>query len=699
MSERREPNPEFLTEAQLLRINRLCNEFEASWRSGRPLALEQVVVLLSPVERQTALRDLISLEIEYRQSAGETVRSADYSERFPDVDGEWLAGLIRVNSVAGNQVIDVTVNDAPPTADQLHLKTMPVAGREGAGSYSVSGVPEKLGDYQIIGVIGSGGMGTVYKALHVRMGRVVALKVLRPELQQNSMLLQRFDREVRAAARLTHPHIVAALDAREQDGIHFLVTEFIAGLDLEMTVRSQGKLQVETAVDCILQAARGLDYAHQQGVVHRDIKPGNLLRDERGVVKILDMGLASLRDDTGHLASTLTNSGMFLGTAAYMAPEQARDVRNADARSDIYSLGCTLYYLLTGRQAFVGATALDTIMSHLSQPIPALTSGDLRFSPALERVFARMVAKDPNDRYQTAAELMTELEGLVPRPESRHDAIRERNTDSSDVGSRQAASRGKSASSEPRANRSAAASRIRFAGFVGLILLGVVMTWLVVNQRTGSKPIDGGSMALSFNGNSSYVVVPDFHPVAGETYTLEAIVQPVGNRLGNVISWLGPDWMAIYHNQGNWGLARRVQEESHVIQFEQPVTSQQPVHLAGIFRGGELQLFVNGTSGPTQPVTFALPETEGGLYIGGVLPSRLPADQNDRFFDGKIHAVRVSRGVRYSSPFQPPTTLKSDSRTLALYSFNSGSGDTVADESGHGHVAHIRAATWTQNSD
>lgn len=674
MSEPRDLDSEDLLETQMLRINRLCNQFEAGWKSGQPSPLEQVLGELTVTERPAALRDLLPLEIEYRQRAGETVKVADYVDRFPDANPDWLASLFA----------DTRVGDAVAEAP------LPV--------------PEKLGDYQIIDRIGGGGMGTVYKALHVRMGRIVALKVLRPEIQQNPVLIQRFNREVRAAARLTHPNIVAALDAREQDGLHFLITEFIAGLDLEQTVRAHGRLPMAAAVDCILQAARGLDYAHRQGVVHRDIKPANLLRDERGVVKILDMGLARLDADAGNTALELSNSGMVLGTAAYMAPEQARDVRQADARSDIYSLGCTLFYLLTGRPAFSGATALDTVLSHIREPIPALTSVDASFPPELERIFAQMVAKNIQDRFQTAAEVIAALERLQLPLETEQTAVSGRESAAIDSGSPTLSIKASQSGTPHRSghtglNGPRVNSRMWIAGLVALMLLGIIVTTVIVFRGTNPPPTDNRQFALSFNGTSSYVAAPTLQPMAGQTYTLEAIVEPNGSRLSNVISWLGPDWMALYldREQKSWGLARRLQGESHLIVTDRPAELNTTVHLAGIFHGGDLQLFVDGKRSASQTAAFLLPETAGGLYIGGVPASKLPADQNDRFFDGRIHAVKISRGMRYTRGFQPPPALETDSQTLALYRFNAGQGTIVKDDSGHGHDAQIYDAEWTRD--
>lgn len=666
MSAPRDLESQALLETQMLRINRLCNQFEAGWQSGQPPLLEQVLASLTEAERHAALLDLLPLEIEYRQRAGETVRVSDYTHRFPDADHDWLASLLGMTSVTG----------VPAVVRQL---------------------PEKLGDYQIIDRIGGGGMGTVYKALHVRMGRVVALKVLRPEIQQNPMLIQRFNREVRAAARLTHPNIVVALDAREQDGLHFLITEFVTGLDLEQTVRSRGPLSVSAAVDCILQAARGLDYAHRQGVVHRDIKPANLLLDEQGIVKILDMGLARLEADTGQTATDLTNSGMVLGTAAYMAPEQARDVRQADARSDIYSLGCTLYFVLTGRQAFTGATALDTVLSHFNQPIPALATAGVNASPELERIFAQMIAKDPQARFQTAAEVIAALEQLPLQDDQTTVSVVQLdliNAQAPTLSPPVVPAAPTKIRHRVGTHRPHAKFQLWMGGLAALVLLLVAMISLFMFSGRGPKPTSTRNSALAFNGESSYVAVPTFSPTAGETYTLEVIAEPIGNRLSNLISWLGPDWMALYLDKDKWGLARRLRGDSHLIVTDLPATLHKPVHVAGIFNGDNLKLFIDGKRVSLQSSTFELGETKGGLYIGGVAPGKLPEGQNDRFFEGKIYAVRISRGVRYIADFQPPLTIDSDPQTLALYRFNTDTGTTSKDQSGHGHDAQIVDARW-----
>lgn len=288
-----------------------------------------------------------------------------------------------------------------------------------------------LGNYVVLDKLGQGGMGLVLKARHRRMDRVVALKVLSPDSIRTPTMIERFQREVRAAAKLSHPNIVTAHDADEHHGTHFLVMEFVEGRDLSSIVKEHGPFSVPSAVDCIVQAAVGLEYAHQQGVVHRDIKPGNLilaegqtLRGERNhndesdrpsslsprptaLIKILDMGLARIESASGAVVDReLTTTGSVLGTIDYMSPEQALDTKLADARSDIYSLGCSLFYLLTGQTMYPGDTVMRRLLAHRESPIPDLSAQRPDITSAVQIAFSKMVAKQPNDRFQTMTEVI-----------------------------------------------------------------------------------------------------------------------------------------------------------------------------------------------------------------------------------------------------------------------------------------------------
>jgi serine/threonine protein kinase len=278
-----------------------------------------------------------------------------------------------------------------------------------------------IGNYQVLDRLGAGGMGTVYKALHRRMKRVVAIKVLSREVSKNVHFVQRFQREVEAVARLSHPNIVMAHDADEAEVGHFLVMEFVNGRDLAAVVQERGPLPISEAVDYTVQAARALDYAHSQGIIHRDIKPANLLRDASGVVKVADLGLARFNDTLGRPPDemgALTQAGTIMGTVDFMAPEQALGLTNIDHRADIYSLGCTLHFLLIGRPPYQGPTMMATLVKHREAPIPSLCAARGEVPASLDQVFQRMLAKKPAERFASMAEVVSALDAstLVREP-------------------------------------------------------------------------------------------------------------------------------------------------------------------------------------------------------------------------------------------------------------------------------------------
>ncbi len=274
-----------------------------------------------------------------------------------------------------------------------------------------------LGNYVVLDRLGKGGMGEVFKARHARMDRVVALKVLPSAATKSAEAIKRFRREAKTVAKLSHPNIVTAYDADEANGMHFLVMEYVNGSDLASVVKKHGVLAVSAAVDYLLQAARGLEYAHRQGIIHRDIKPSNLILDAQGNVKILDMGLARIEETMGAFDPTaeegLTQTGQVLGTLDYMPPEQAVDTKLADARADIYSLGCTLYHLLNGRPPYGGDTVAKKILAHRDAPIPWLRQSRPDVSGPLNAIFQTMVAKKVEDRQQSMGEVIAQLQRCV----------------------------------------------------------------------------------------------------------------------------------------------------------------------------------------------------------------------------------------------------------------------------------------------
>ena len=268
-----------------------------------------------------------------------------------------------------------------------------------------------FGDYVVLDKLGQGGMGTVLLAKHRRMDRQVAIKVLPVTVLESKDAVARFYQEVKVAGQLTHPNIVHAYDAGEHMGFHYLVMEYVKGHDLAQVLSHMGPVPATLALDYISQAASGLEYAHAMNIVHRDIKPSNLLLDDEGRIKILDMGLARIGGTIGgslfdsEVSANLTTTGQVMGTVEYMSPEQAEDTRQADARSDIYSLGCTFFRLLTGKGPYSRETVVKTILAHRDEPTPVIDTG----SPddaAINQLFQKMVAKDPADRFGSVSMLL-----------------------------------------------------------------------------------------------------------------------------------------------------------------------------------------------------------------------------------------------------------------------------------------------------
>jgi serine/threonine protein kinase/WD40 repeat protein len=272
-----------------------------------------------------------------------------------------------------------------------------------------------IGSYVIQDKLGEGGMGQVFRAVHRKMKREVALKVISSRLLKDPHTIARFNREVEAAAKLSHPNIISSFDAGEFNGIHFLVMEYIVGTDLTTAVRQGGVMPPRQAVQATIQAARGLAYAHARGIVHRDIKPSNLLIDRDGVVRVLDLGLARIdQADDASVMDGLTRTGSVMGTVDYMAPEQAMDSKTADARSDIYSLGCTLFFLITGQCVYGGDTVVKRLLAHRGTPVPSLSNFNPSVPPRLDVIFKRMLAKQPESRFQSMLEVIQELEAVLP---------------------------------------------------------------------------------------------------------------------------------------------------------------------------------------------------------------------------------------------------------------------------------------------
>lgn len=661
-----------LPEADAFEIERACDRFEEAWRAGEPLSIEAALNDVPDRLRSAALRELVAIEIERRGDGGESVSADDYRNRFPELT------KVATRSTAAEQE---SGGDASVGAEmQAVNRTEPQAG-------------DDVGDYRLIEKLGAGGMGTVFKAVHRHMGRVVALKALQSRWLSQKDLAKRFEREVRAAARLHHPNVVVAFDAREQEGRRWLVTEYLEGIDLSKLVRRDGPLPVDVALGYVLQAARGLEYAHARGLVHRDVKPGNLFLTNEGTVKVLDLGLSRFAAlDEEEWVEPLTSSGAFLGTASFVAPEQARNSRRADGRADIYSLGCTLHYLLVGKPPFRGETTIDVLIAQATEPPPMLPAFGLPPDRAdrLRTIYARLTARRPEERYESMTEVIAAIEGFLGRMPAPVATKR-----------RLAALRAGASNRSSGDPTSSVKMRAWTAASLALFLVAGAISWGIYSQ---SGSAGGGLLTpivapersgLSFDGESSYVEVSDFSATPDQPATIEAVARPDRSKNGNLVSWMGPEWMALYLSaDGRWGIAKQTGSTSQLLQAEDPATFDRFSHVVGSWDGKRLRLYVDGEEIPATTTEFVLPDTSPGLFIGGVPPGRLPEGQEDRFFAGSIHAVRISRGASTPDAAEAdPATWKATPSTLALFRYQEGSGAETVDEIS-GRRAALHHATW-----
>ncbi|MAT14897.1 MAG: hypothetical protein CMJ46_06455 [Planctomyces sp.] len=663
-----------LPDKMMVLVNKLCNHFEKSWQANKRPQAEAYLKKVPEEVRPILLQELIPIEVDYRERNGEEINLSELVARFPGSDRASLEELLDTRVVHQTELMPAT------SSGQVYAEATP---------------PEELGDYRILEKLGRGGMGTVFKAIHKRMDRVVALKILHPQIQADAEFQKRFDREVRTAASLNHPHIVTALDAREDEGLLYFVTEYIKGSDLQSYVANHGPLPLLTAVDCILQTAQGLEYAHGLGIIHRDIKPANLLRDEQGTIKILDMGLARLisaANEEREENSALTSTGLVMGTVTYMSPEQARSTRDAGPASDVYSLGCTLFYLLHGRPPFLGRTAVETILSHANEPIPRLLDapslnieGSLRRE--FERLFQRMLAKDEAKRIGTMQELIVELDRLQSRVaaiETETEVIAYSSASHNEIS---------------KGTKTLLASLVIFvfaASMIGFLYWrsqngdgesmvdadppATVRPAVVEASAASARPVatttTAGYPGLSFNGNSSYVEIDDFPAPAEGPVTVEATVNVRTYQTANVVTLTGDRMTALFlSGDGRWGFARLEGTTSQLIQATEPAELNTTTHLAGIWTGEELRLFINGRQAETTPLEFELPpQTTPALYIGGCRPGALP---HERFVNGDISRVRISTAAVHTSDYEIPAHLEPIDETIGLYLNSPVEGTTV----------------------
>jgi serine/threonine protein kinase len=369
----------------LQQIDNLCDEFEAALRKGETIRIEDVLPKIDEEQRSTLLQELLEVEIQF--------------------------------------AIEHPLSDDSPKNTQESLKRrFPDSTELIQSLFQRFAKLRQIGDYEILGELGRGGMGVVYKAKHKLLQQTVAIKVLSQALLDDSQAVGRFKREMQLIGGLTHPNVVRALNAGESDGMHYLAMEFVEGLTLQklveyIRVKDNGVLPIialGAACEAIRQSALGLQNAHDLKLIHRDIKPANLMIDYHGTVKILDLGLGKFAEERRNdYHSSLTVPGMVLGTVDYISPEQCENSGEADIRSDLYSLGCSLYFLLTGKPVYSGSkydTMRKKLMAHIVGEVPSLRQTIPNLPKEIEAILQKTLAKDPAERFQTPIEFAEALE-------------------------------------------------------------------------------------------------------------------------------------------------------------------------------------------------------------------------------------------------------------------------------------------------
>lgn len=731
-----------LSAEQMVRVNRYCDAWEKIWQQTptdqAPLqTFASYLAQVPPADRQAAWSELVLIDVDYRRQRQLPLNQSTYNLPGILVASNWL-----------HEQIGALKNPQSPTANEPARHQT-----DGPESAARSKRPElqQLGDYRIVGVLGAGGMGKVYRAVHRLMGREVAIKVMREAHADDVSAMRRFEREVRALAQLSHPNIVTAYDAREENGLIYLVTELIHGEDLARRVARKGPLKPRDAMYYTWQAAKGLHYAHQQGVIHRDIKPSNLILENKRTIKVLDLGLARLLGTSENHPTadpSLTHPDHVVGTARYMAPEQARSPLRADHRADVYSLGCTLFFLLTGRVPFVGETAIETIMAHWEQPIPEIPASVNQYEipEGLRELVHHMMAKQPEQRPTTMDEVIRRLDALLRLSLANTTNAADDSTLLSTTQAWPLIDRARERGPWQRMINQRRATWIwggLAAAIAGLILL---TTWWSFNRfwKPISQPIvppltnpsdtlgdpqgnpsdtnetltrpntdqTAGAAAsetresnaadgLRFNGRSSYVAIDGFDQEITGPFRIEvAAIAERQSQSANLVTWANRQLAALFLlPSGQWGIAFLDQGRSRLIATQRSFEYGQLQIVVGEWDGRSLRLLVNGQLEPSENIDYNLLSTPPALFFGGYPEGYFPEGQGTRFFNGRILGVRISHGAALDSLGAAASSLAA-LRTAShssqwVWPLTERSGNSVYDLSARKWVGKIQDADWS----
>lgn len=674
-----------------VRINRLCDDFEEMLQKDPRAGLTVFAQVLSAAELESAIRELVEIELAFRIRNNIAIDVQKYVDRFSMLERDWIVD--RINLLSSRNA-DAQIRQADPFA---------------------SG---NLGDYTILGPLGVGGMGQVYRAEHRLMGRQVAIKFLKDRLLSDPLSRVRFEREVRTISKLSHPNIVSAFDAREEAGMLFLITELIDGEDLSNLVRRKGPLKPRDAMYYVWQAAKGLKYAHEQGIIHRDVKPSNLLLEKKKTIKVLDLGLARLVESDNQTQSNgqaITNTTHIVGTAAFMSPEQAKTPHAVDERSDVYSLGCTLYYLIAGKPPFSAQSDVEIILAHLNDPAPELSASKSspQISSELQLLVKKMLSKSPANRPVSMGEVVDKLASLLKAEQSDPTSLFRAIENKPD---------------RLRRRQRAMAERGKWLWMAAVATVVVALpasfVWMLQPRGNGMPVVqepDRGAdrvqdlklvpapaqvpnpvvampswnAGLQFDGVESFVRVPLRHEQVGESFAMEVAVVPNPHATpANLLTFSGPRCMAVFLANNAWGVAHYDGKQSRLIASVGYVQYGRPIIVGAQWRNDALSLTLDGEPVAVHEITYPMQAGPNGLFIGGIPPGVIPKEQGTRFFDGKIMAVRIQSGrLRPPARRIEEMSLVDDS-TIAMFLLSERTGKYCHDISSHQLRGELVQADW-----
>lgn len=716
-------------------IDAACDRFEESFHSASPIAIED---LLSeyPIEfRNEILLEAIRVETELRRKRGETPISTDYASRFPDASDaiETLLSKQFGNPLLSSEreTISRVLGDSSPDDQQGRHPRGEIAIEQTNPPIAHLSVGQSLGRYRIEKLLGRGGMGLVYLATDTRLNRAVALKL--PRIVDDPDLIQRFEREARSMASVSHRNLCAIHDVDEVSGIRFLTMEYIDGETLaDRLVNGSPYSQIEAA-KLIQKMAMATEFAHRAGVIHRDLKPSNIIIDRENEPVIMDFGLAH---HTNENDARLTKAGGFVGTPLYMAPEQTlEDDEQVGPWSDVYSLGAILYELLTGRTVYTGKTA--NIISHLVAATPATPPIELRPEThrTLNDICLRAIAPRRIDRFSSAKQFAVALDQYISDPYADMDIHATGRFEAGETTVHHHAQTPQSLapnSSQPKSIIAPAHSTKRNAIFACSVVAATVAVVAIVflmnagtidKDRNGAETASNSDDSNNKNPTTGYPsqVVADLPPEPTDStfgrflklqpdafvsidsltiprdavHTIEAYVVCGADGNGtdrHVVGWPGMSSLFIRSRGTAWAFGLDFERDYQTAISPKSIVMMERTHLAAVRDRNEMRLYVNGVLQEKSPIDSG--ELRASQRAFSISTSGRLAP-----FTGLFDELRVSNIARYSQDFDvPQTPFETDANTIGLYHCDEGEGNVLEDASGNQNHGVVVGAEWIDST-